>query len=170
MEIYTYFLFCYTFTVMYARSRSEGQLGAIKKYLGDLRRWANGIFAIVTLAILVLTAVVFSTALSATCEKAYEIAFYLLFAFEIVLYGLTMWCGRLILLRMKEAERERLNLMKPSESFEESNAFATGDRYYTERKKQIGLILVTYTLTITLRIIWIVLNVVYSDDISCTLV
>jgi hypothetical protein len=128
------------------------------------------VFAVVSLAILVLTIVVFSTALSATCEEVYEVAFYLLFAFEALLYGLTMWCGSLILKQMREEVKKQMSVIRPTESFDDTSAFATTDRYFIERRRQITLILVTYSLTMVLRVVWIVLNVVYSDDISCTLV
>lgn len=136
----------------------------------SLRRLANIVFATVTLFVVALTIVVFSTALSATCDEAYEVAFYLLFAFELLLYGLTMWCGILILRQMVVALRQQLSLMKPTESFEDSTVLGTSDRYFVERRRQITLILTTYSLTILLRLIWILLNEIYSDDLSCTLV
>lgn len=60
--------------------------------------------------------------------------------------------------------------MKPSESFEDS-VWKQEDRYLRQRKLQIRLILISYSLTMLLRIIWTVLSELYSNDnISCTII
>lgn len=60
--------------------------------------------------------------------------------------------------------------MKPSESFEDS-IWNQEDRYFRQRKLQIRLILISYSLSMLLRIIWIIMSALYSNDnISCTLV
>jgi hypothetical protein len=102
IEIYTYFLFCYTFTIIYARVKQHQRIDLIKKYLFWEFRVSNIIFAVVTLFVFVLTIVVFSTTLSANCDEVYKITFYLLFGFEIILYALTLWFGILILAEMRK--------------------------------------------------------------------
>jgi hypothetical protein len=68
IEIYTYFLFCYTFTMMYVRVKQPQRIILIKKYILYEYRVSNIVFAAVTILVLLLTVLVFSTAMSANCE------------------------------------------------------------------------------------------------------
>jgi hypothetical protein len=82
-----------------------------------------------------------------------------------------MYYGNLILNQLMSNEQSlQINRLTPTESFSDSTLGGT-DSYFKDRKRQIMLILFSYTLTIILRIIWLILNNVFFDDnISCSLI
>lgn len=93
-------------------------------------------------------------------------SFYAFFALEVLFYIVTLVFGLLI---RKEMKRGMKNKTQVKRSF--SSELNEEDRFIKERRRQILLILLAYTVTISLRMVCIIMyEIQFSKSIECVYV
>ena len=88
IEIYTYFLFCYSFTTLYFAD------GNRKKRRAKIL--PNVVFLVMTTVMALMVILVFAGNLSASCDREFMTSFYAFFGIEGFFYLLTIFFGILI--------------------------------------------------------------------------
>lgn len=92
IEIFTYFLFCYTFAVMHTRLIATHRLH-INKYLSLLCRLCNFLFFFLAVALVVFVILIMSSVVAKDCDNDLREASIAGFATEFASYIPTLYFG-----------------------------------------------------------------------------
>lgn len=159
IEIFTYFLFCYTFALMHTRLIATHRL--------HLKKACNILFILVAVMAIVGIVLILTSVIARNCDNNMMEVSIAGFVTELASYIPTIYFGWDILrdiTRKHEQEKEESYKTLPSpELFK-----PVSDQYIKERKKQIQLVLLAYTLSLLLRAIVLGFNFNWDDYFICT--
>lgn len=159
IEIFTYFLFCYTFAVMHTRLIATHRLH-INKYTSLLHRLCNFLFFFLAIALVVFVILIMSSVVAKDCDNDLREASIAGFATEFASYIPTLYFGVDIIKSITRKHEE-----EKAESSKELFLFApVSDQYIRERKKQIKLVLGAYTISLFLRAFVLTFNLAADDN------
>ena len=162
IEVFTYFLFCYTFSLLHSRILKK-QRKAVQKYFFFQLSLCCGLLVLLASGSLIVIILVMTAVIERSCDNNLLEGSLACLATELVSYIPTMYFGMDILRNI-----DKSNQIESSESTESGVMETITDSYIRERKKQIKLVLSAFTISLLLRAIILIFNINFDDYFICS--
>lgn len=154
IEIFTYFLFAFTFAIILVRIRRTAQTTVrIKAYMVSL-------MVIITLLIVLIFLVAIKV-ITRTCDRNLVTVSLITLSFEILSYIPVVYNGKQILAFLSVQKQSTLTETILSKQIENKNTLS--DQFTIERRKQVFTVLAIYTVSLVIRVMLLLVAVFIED-------
>jgi hypothetical protein len=159
IEIFTYFLFAFTFGIIFAKIRKQPN-SSIKIKLYTVS------FILIVCLLIVLILLVAIKVINRTCDRNLVVVSVITLGFEILTYIPAIYNGKRLLNYLSYHNKSTITETILSSHIETKNL---SDQFTIERKKQVFTILAVYTISLFIRVLLLIVSVFIesSDLVKC---
>ena len=157
IEIFTYFLFAFTFGIIFAKIKRQHN-SSIKIKLYTIS------FILIVCLLIVMILLVSIKVISRTCDRNLVVVSVITLGFEIITYVPAIYNGKQLLEYLNYHKKSTITETILSSHVETKNNLS--DQFTIERKKQVFTILAVYTISLVIRVILLVVSIfIESSDL-----